>query len=431
VLIEPRRTRILVRPDRLLTLRGEDASMARSVLEAATMAPYVPPSGTREAAIAAALLKNGALYEPEERAPAAPATETIRMLVGFATEETAARAVAYVDPFVHARRFQLSIALGSGARDVVSSQGLRWLLSVPVYDSEFNGPTANHALAGNAAEAIVVIGAGEPILRRLATARYDDVLLAACAITRGRVILFAPYAAEDLDTGPFAQVVAHVREEGFDVIPAKDLHPWNVAAIVEAILDGQPYDELLVPLELPPSAADPIRVVYAISGAISAVAAPLSLDQLAWSGGFDLRILATAAAREMVSLEGLRQVYATAPHGGPTELGAWADVVIVDPAAADAVGRIADDDDSDDVALVARLAKRLVVVPSTNSRMWARAAVQRAIDALGARGAHVVLPLGGPEVADPTAPPGFGSAGVHPASVPGLLRLIAREPARA
>jgi phosphopantothenoylcysteine synthetase/decarboxylase len=312
---------------------------------------------------------------------------------------------------------------------VVSSQGLRWLLSVPVYDSEFDGPTANHALAGNPADVVAVIGASGTFLHKLAAARYDDVLLAACAITPGRVILFAPHTTAELASGPLVHTVARVRAEGFDVVPAKDLHPWSVTAIVEAILGGQPYDHLLGLQGLAQPAPVPIRVVYALSGAISAVAAPLSLDQLAWSGGFDLRIIATAAARAMVSLEGLRRAYA--PASGPmdaSEFARWADVVLVNPAAADMVGRLAAGDESDDAASVARDAKRLIVVPATNSRMWARAAVQRAVDTLGRRGAHVVLPLAGPEVADPTAPPGFGSAGVQPASLPGLLRLIAREP---
>ena len=423
VLIAPERTRVLIPPDRLLTFKGNDADIARRLLEIASAGTPPPEAGTRKALVAAALLEHGALVELDtDLGPEPERKPRVRLLFGVTPCIEAARAISYLTELRATGRFETVVALAGGAGEFVNAQGLRWLLNAPVHDSLFDGQTADHAALGNWADVTAVLPAGADYLARLAKGRYSDVLSGAIAASRGKVVLFATEGAVE------SSVLDDLQAEGFDIVRTRGLEPWDLPAILDAIADGR---EPALPEPLPPPRDVPartLRVVYGISGAISSVAAPVFLDELRAAGDFHLRIVTTEAARHMVSEAGLRALYDTpdAPGDDPAALAAWADAVIVLPATAEFVCRLADSDRSDLLAATAAAAKQLVLVPATNSRMWARRAVQRAVDALGAGGAHVVLPRGGRELASGEMGSGIGGAGVDVRSLPGLLRFVTR-----
>src|SRR5690349_7126842 len=72
-------------------------------------------------------------------------------------------------------------------------------------------------------------------------------------------------------------------------------------------------------------------------------------------------------------------------------LGDWAQLILVAPATANVIGRIASGR-SDDIVTATLLAARcpVVVAPAMNDAMWAKAAVQENLSALRHRGVTIV-----------------------------------------
>ena len=228
----------------------------------------------------------------------------------------------------------------------------------------------------------------------------------------------------------------------------------EVRAHVEA-LAGQPLprpavvDELIMLLvrvgavELgatpPPPRGPGPRVVLGLTGAVASMHAPLQIQQLQ-QRGCEVRVAATEEALKFVHAEAIaalthRQVVRgmwpvdgqhVVPH---IELAQWADAVIVSPASATTIARMATGDHSSIVAAVA-LATRapVLVVPSMNPAMYDEPAVQRNLAQLAADGLHVVHPARGVEVADrpDERTPVFGAA-PPPEVVGQLLAAILRS----
>jgi Flavoprotein len=401
-LIGPDRTRVLVPSGRLLTFSGPDAALARSVLEKAA-AGYTLEPGTPAARIGEALVEHGALGEAAAEPPADSAGPPTRLLLCVTGGADAVRAAEYLNELAVAGRYEIQVALDDEAAQLVNVQGLRWLTGAPVHTGLFDGETAIHSVLGTWADVIAVLPATPELLRRLATGRYSDLVSLVVANSRGRVILFA--SAPEIDEA----TVRSLEEEGFSLV-AGPVSPSDLPAA----LDGRQVESAPRP-----EPREPLRVVYAVSGAVVAAASSAWLETLR-AAGCELAIVGTPTASEMVSIEGLSQVYGDA---APQEPAAWADVVVVLPATAELLCRLAEDDRSDELAATVADAETVVLVPAMNTRMWSRRAVQRAIDILGARGAYVVLPGTGFEVADPAGPSGLGGIGVHPRALPGLLRL--------
>jgi hypothetical protein len=156
------------------------------------------------------------------------------------------------------------------------------------------------------------------------------------------------------------------------------------------------------------------RLVVGVSGAIAAVDAP-RLVGILQERGFEVRVAMTAAALRFAS----RQALAALTHASVTtsalrgrgsswvphvELAEWAEAVIVYPASATTLSRIARGDFSDAVSAVALTTRAPVLLaPSMNHAMFASRAVQRNLDALEADGFYVALPSRGREVADAPA----------------------------
>jgi SAM-dependent methyltransferase len=154
------------------------------------------------------------------------------------------------------------------------------------------------------------------------------------------------------------------------------------------------------------------RVVLGISGAVAAIDAPAVIRGL-HGAGCDVRVALTRTAAKLVSRaaldalthhavwSGLWQCDARTPvpHIGLAE---WAELVLVYPASATTLSRIATGDCSDLVAaIVAATRAPVVVVPSMNDAMYASPAVQANLAVLRDHGRYVVHPALGIEVAHP------------------------------
>lgn len=185
-------------------------------------------------------------------------------------------------------------------------------------------------------------------------------------------------------------------------------------------LPAQPIDELIALLvgdgvlvdarPAPMRAGEPRRVVLGISGAVAAVDAPALVRGLQ-AAGCEVRVALTRDAGRLVSraaLEALthhavwtglwqRAGRAPVPH---VSLAEWAELVVVYPASATTLSRIATGDCSDLVAaIIAATRAPVVVVPSMNEAMYGSPAVQANLSTLRAHGRYIVHPALGLEVA--------------------------------
>ena len=183
----------------------------------------------------------------------------------------------------------------------------------------------------------------------------------------------------------------------------------------------QPVDDLLAILEregvlvaevtaITPPLAAPRRVVLAISGAVAAVDAPALVRGLL-ATGCEVRVALTKTAQRFVSVAALealthravwrgiwqRDERAPVPH---VNLAEWAELVVVGPASATTLARIANGDCSDLVSAIATATRAPVVVaPSMNDAMHESPAVQQNLATLRAHGRWLVHPCLGLEVA--------------------------------
>ena len=153
------------------------------------------------------------------------------------------------------------------------------------------------------------------------------------------------------------------------------------------------------------------RLLLGLTGAVASMHAP-ALVQLLQARGFEVRIAATEEALRFVRCEALEalihrpvvrgmwpvdELHAV-PH---IELATWADIVVVAPASATTIHRIATGEFSSVVAAIA-LATRapVLVVPAMNAAMYSSPSVQRNLAQLAEDGVHVAHPARGIEVAD-------------------------------
>jgi phosphopantothenoylcysteine synthetase/decarboxylase len=154
-----------------------------------------------------------------------------------------------------------------------------------------------------------------------------------------------------------------------------------------------------------------VRLLVGVCGSISAVAVPhLVLWMRPTLGITQVRLVLTRAAKALVGTSVMRAVTdhgvfadfddmpdASAPH---VELAAWADAILVLPATANFLGKVANGI-ADDLLTTTLLAADcpVVIVPVTNAAMWAKPAVQRNVAQLRDDGYDVVEPTEGVELA--------------------------------
>lgn len=254
--------------------------------------------------------------------------------------------------------------------------------------------------------------AGTPLRRAAIVRIYEH---------RDRLVLLAPDGRGHELTGDSAALAREVL-----ALLERPHTPAGVLHHVESLAGGplprpQIVDDLLQLLiqarVIEPARSDPARpgpgprVLLGLTGAVATMHAPALIQRLQ-ARGCEVRVAATADALKFVRPEAIealthRPVVAglwpegdahRVPH---LELAQWADLVLVAPASATTIARLATGDHGSIVAAIA-LATRapVVVAPSMNPAMFASPAVQRNLATLAADGMHIVHPARALEVAE-------------------------------
>jgi SAM-dependent methyltransferase/3-polyprenyl-4-hydroxybenzoate decarboxylase len=160
-----------------------------------------------------------------------------------------------------------------------------------------------------------------------------------------------------------------------------------------------------------PSSPRPANIVVAVSGAIAATHAPALVTALQ-RRGHTVEVALTQTAQRFVAVDALaaiagREIHTTlwpsTPHAAVPHvaLASWAELVIVYPASATTIGRLAHGDFSDLVGAIALTTRApVVVVPSMNVEMLAAPAVQRNLAQLREDGFVVLHGVPSQEVAE-------------------------------
>lgn len=154
-----------------------------------------------------------------------------------------------------------------------------------------------------------------------------------------------------------------------------------------------------------------LNVVVGVSGAIAATHAPALISAL-HRRGHTVEVALTQMAQRFVAVDALaaiagRELHTTVwpatPHAPVPHvaLAQWADLVVIYPASATTIGRLASGDFSDLVSAIALTTRApVVLVPSMNVAMLAAPAVQRNLEKLRGDGFVVLHGVPSQEVAD-------------------------------
>lgn len=147
-----------------------------------------------------------------------------------------------------------------------------------------------------------------------------------------------------------------------------------------------------------------MNVLVGVSGGIAAFKAVALVRELARAGA-KVRVAMTPSATRFVGAATFAGITGEPPvtdlWSSPGEihvtLGAWADVVVIAPATASTLARLAHGIADDAVTATVLCARgRIAVAPAMHHRMWASAATQANLALLRARGVEVVGPEDGP-----------------------------------
>jgi len=150
------------------------------------------------------------------------------------------------------------------------------------------------------------------------------------------------------------------------------------------------------------------RVLIGVTGGIAAYKSPALVREFV-RRGCDARVVMTRAAAEFVTALTLQAVSghpvrrelldAQAEAGmGHIELARWAEVIVIAPASADCIARLAQgraDELLTAVVLAAGEDVEVAVAPAMNRRMWESAATQDNLARLAKRGVRIIGPAAG------------------------------------
>jgi phosphopantothenoylcysteine decarboxylase/phosphopantothenate--cysteine ligase len=200
------------------------------------------------------------------------------------------------------------------------------------------------------------------------------------------------------------ELIARLKERFEDVAQ----NAQTIDAAIEHLVNA---GALAAPHPVQPARRGPERkLVLGITGAVGSAMAP-QLASVLVGAGFRVRVALTKAARRFVTplalesithepvVRGLwdRSKELPAPH---INLAEWADAVLVCPATATTISRIARGDCSDLVSATAIATRApVIVVPSMNAAMYEAPSVRRNVEQLRDDGFHLVMPGVGVEVA--------------------------------
>jgi 3-polyprenyl-4-hydroxybenzoate decarboxylase len=192
---------------------------------------------------------------------------------------------------------------------------------------------------------------------------------------------------------------------------AAELDPTAVAVIDEATRLLRQSGVLVEPPreDPPPTLVTKRRVVLGLTGAVATLHAPMLIGAL--QRRYEARVVATRKALRFVGRVGLEALTHHAVRAGVWETRAnrpvphietaeWAELVVVCPASATTIARIATGSCVDLVSAVAISTRApVVIVPSMNAAMHANPAVKRNLEVLRDEGRYVVHPSLGVELA--------------------------------
>ena len=150
-------------------------------------------------------------------------------------------------------------------------------------------------------------------------------------------------------------------------------------------------------------AVAPRRVLLCVCGGIAAYKA-VELVRRLRDAGAEVQVAMTAAAQRFVDAQSFQAVsHRTVRHSlwdaaaeaamGHLELARWADLVIVAPATANTIAKLAHGLADDLVSTVCLATEApLAIAPAMNHRMWLHPATQANVELLRARGVQVLGP---------------------------------------
>jgi phosphopantothenoylcysteine decarboxylase/phosphopantothenate--cysteine ligase len=159
----------------------------------------------------------------------------------------------------------------------------------------------------------------------------------------------------------------------------------------------------LAPVEVP-AALRGLRIAVLVSGGIAAYKVADLVSRLSQEG-CEVRVGMTASATRFVGAPTFRALSGrpveldlwSGAHPEPhVELGDWAQLLLLAPATADVLARVAHGQ-ADDLVTATILAARcpVVIAPAMNDAMWEKQAVRENVEALRSRGCAVVEPEAG------------------------------------
>src|SRR6478672_436502 len=142
------------------------------------------------------------------------------------------------------------------------------------------------------------------------------------------------------------------------------------------------------------------RILLGVTGGIAAYKSPDLVRRLRERGA-EVQVVMTSAAREFVTATTFQAVSGRTVRSdlwdaaaeaamGHIELARWADAVLIAPASADFLARLATGQADDLLAtLCLATAAPIALAPAMNHLMWANAATQANVATLKSRGVHV------------------------------------------
>ena len=152
---------------------------------------------------------------------------------------------------------------------------------------------------------------------------------------------------------------------------------------------------------------DKIRVLLGVSGGIAAYKA-VDLASKLTGIGFDIRVVMTESACELIRPKSFEAVTGNAVYTelwssseqyqiGHINLAQWSDLIVIAPATADIIGKMAGGicDDLLSTVLCASWKKPKLMAPAMNNNMWSNPAVQRNVECVKKMGFELIGPEAG------------------------------------
>jgi len=274
------------------------------------------------------------------------------------------------------------------------------------------------------------------------------------AVTRGDAVVFtgrgrAPVTLEPVDAAQLSRVLELLSRPAARQEVEAEVEGETLDALVEAGVVVEGTEAELAALRAPPPARRPCRhLVVGVTGAVNAVHVVSMLPMLFRRFCDRLDVVFTESSLRFVNPQALGYfgigcwTDAFAPRGDVTvphiHLARAAELVVVMPASAASLQRLASGACSDLLSLVVAATEAPVAVaPSMNHAMWRNPAVQRNVRQLRADGVQVIEPALALEVSDrQDAVPEHGGMGFSAATAVETLAALLpvkgrRRPARA